>query len=53
MNYDEFMAAWEASLIKHEQSLWAEITRREKSFLGRLKRWWYRSLLSMKNNAVR
>ena len=31
---------YEAAIIKHEQTLWAEIIRREKSFVGRLKRWW-------------
>ena len=40
MNSTEFLALYEAALIKHEQTLWADITRREKSFVGRFKRWW-------------
>lgn len=38
MNLDEFRAALERSLIQHELTLWAEITRREKSFVGRFKK---------------
>lgn len=45
MNSDELRDALERSLIQHEQTLWAEIVRREKSFMGRFKRWFYRMRL--------
>jgi hypothetical protein len=38
MNSTEFMALYEAAIIRNEQTLWADITRRENSFVGRFKR---------------
>lgn len=35
----EFLALYERHIIQHEQTLWAEIVRRENSLLGRFKRW--------------
>ena len=38
MNSTEFLALYEAAIIRNEQTLWADITRRENSFLSRFKR---------------
>jgi len=38
VNSTEFMALYEAAIIRNEQTLWAEITRRENSFVGRMTR---------------
>lgn len=39
MNSTEFLAFYEAAIIRNETTLWTEIVRREQSFLGRFKRW--------------
>jgi hypothetical protein len=39
MNSTEFLALYEAAIIRNEQTLWADITRRENSFVGRF--WGY------------
>jgi hypothetical protein len=38
MNSTKFLALYEAAIIRDEQTLWADITRRENSFLGRVVR---------------